>query len=89
MSKLAVIVIRDPSVEQRQAGSFTFHTQKGFLRTSEDESLAIEVSLPRGHAGYPPGTYHIGGESFTRDQYNRPAFGRALSLIPVSAVAAK
>lgn len=82
----AVVVIKDPSVEERRVGDNKFLSQVGFLRTSEDESLKIEISLPRGHAGYAAGVYQLAGQSFDRDQYGRPSFGkRGLYLVPVSA----
>lgn len=84
---VAKVIIKDPTVAQRRVGDNVFESQTGFLMTSEDESLKIEISLPR-DAGrsvqYGAGTYFIGGASFDRDQYGRPTFGkRGLYLTPV------
>lgn len=85
MAQVAKVVIRDAAVTPRTVGAMTFYSQEGFLRTSADEALKIEISLPRGNtSGYPTGEYFIAGESFDRDGYGRPAFGkRGLHLIPV------
>lgn len=87
---VAKVVIKDAAVAQRRVGDNVFESQTGFLVCSEDESLKIEISLPRDAAGrsvqYAPGVYFIGGASFDRDQYGRPTFGkRGLHLIPVPA----
>lgn len=84
--QLAVVYIKDPEVETRTVGANTFHSQRGLLRTSEDESMAIEIPLRRGAAGYPAGAYYLGGASFDRDQYKRLCIAKSgLDLIPVPA----
>jgi hypothetical protein len=84
-ASVARVVIRDATVHKRQFGNREFKNQVGFMETGTGESLRIEVSLPDAMTeGYPPGVYQIGGESFDKDQYGRPAFGkRGLYLVPV------
>lgn len=82
---VAVVHIRDAAVTSRQQGNYTFRSQVGLMETVDGETLRIEISLPRDlDAGYPVGSYYIGGASLTKDTYGRPAFGlRGLFLIPV------
>lgn len=89
MSQVALVLIKDATVDARQVGTATFYSQRGVLVTSPDEAIGIEVSLPRSQSsGYPVGRYYISGESFDRDQYGRPCFGkRGLHLIPAPAAA--
>lgn len=81
----AKVIIRDATVNSRQFGNREFFSQVGFLETGSGEVLRIEVSLPDSvKAGYPVGQYAIAGESFDKDQYGRPAFGkRGLFLVAV------
>jgi hypothetical protein len=82
--QVAVVVIKDAAIQSRKVGDYTFQSQQGYLCTSADEVIGIDVSLPRNEPGYPPGRYFIGGQSFDRDQYGRPTFAkRGLYLIPV------
>jgi hypothetical protein len=86
MLSLALVVISDPKLEERTFGANVFTSQTGFLQAQEGESLKIEISLPRGHGGYPAGRYYIAGASFDRDNYGRPCFGkRGLHLLPAPA----
>lgn len=81
--QVAKVIIRDAGVDTRQFGGKEFHSQTGILSTGPDESLTIEISLPRGQKPYEVGTYMIDGRSFDRDQYGRPCFGkRGLYLVP-------
>lgn len=81
---VAKVHIRDPKVSSRQFGNRTFKNQVGFMETGTGESLRVEISLPDEVESYPAGAYFIGGESFDKDQYGRPAFGkRGLFLVPV------
>ena len=85
MSVAAKVVIRDATVSKREFGSREFRNQTAFLETGTGESLRIEVSLPDSvKDGYPAGVYAIAGESFDKDQYGRPCFGkRGLFLVAV------
>jgi hypothetical protein len=91
MPSVAIVLIKDATVDSRRVGENTFYSQRGFLLTGDGEALGIEVSLPRGmNGGYSTGQYHIAGASFDRDQYGRPCFGkRGLSLVPAPVTPAK
>ncbi len=92
MAQVAVVLIKDATVDARRIGENTFYSQRGFLLTGDGEALGIEISLSRDMkgSGYSTGSYNIGGASFDRDQYGRPCFGkRGLVLIPVPGVAPK
>ncbi len=52
---MAKVVIRDAALQSRKVGEYTFQSQKGFMETSEGESLGIEISLPRDALPYPAG----------------------------------
>lgn len=82
---IAKVVIRDATVNKREFGNREFRSQTGFLETGTGETLRIEVSLPDSvKDGYPVGNYAIAGESFDKDQYGRPGFGkRGLFLVAV------
>jgi len=79
----AKVVIRDGAVSTREFGNRQFRNQVGFLETGTGEALRIEISLPDAvKDGYPVGQYAIAGESFDKDQYGRPTFGkRGLFLV--------
>lgn len=81
----ARVIVRDATVSSRQFGNREFHSQVGFLETGTGETLRIEISLPESlKGGYPVGQYFIAGESFDKDQYGRPTFGkRGLYLVAV------
>ena len=81
----AKVVIRDATVSKREFSSREFRSQVGFLETGTGETLRIEISLPDAvKEGYPVGNYAISGESFDKDQYGRPCFGkRGLFLVAV------
>jgi hypothetical protein len=85
MSKAARVIIRDATVQKRQFGNREFRNQNGFLETGTGETLRIEISLPDAFTeGYPVGNYEIAGESFDKDNYGRPMFGkRGLFLVAV------
>lgn len=85
MSKAARVVIMDATVNKREFSNREFRSQNGFLETGTGETLRIEISLPDGlKDGYKAGTYEIAGESFDKDQYGRPCFGkRGLYLVAV------
>lgn len=82
---VAVVYVNDATVQSRQHGNTTFRNQVGLLETADGETLRIEISLPRElEHGYAVGKYHIGGASFTKDGYGRPALGnRGLFLVPI------
>jgi hypothetical protein len=74
---VAKVVVRDATVAKRQVGNREFRNQFGFLDTGTGETLRIEIPLPDSvKDGYPVGEYAIAGESFDKDQYGRPCFGR-------------
>lgn len=83
MSKAAKVVISDATVNKREFGNREFRSQNGFLVTGTGETLRIEISLPDAvKEGYPVGNYEIAGESFDKDNYGRPMFGkRGLFLV--------
>lgn len=83
MSSAAKVIIRDATVNKREFSNREFRNQVGFLETGTGEALRIEISLPDGlKDGYPVGSYAIAGESFDKDQYGRPMFGkRGLFLV--------
>ncbi len=82
---VAVVHVKDATVVSRKHGDNTYRNQVGLMETTDGETLRIEISLPREmQDGYPVGRYHIGGASFAKDTYGRPAFGnRGLFLVPV------
>lgn len=87
--QVAKVLIKDPTIQRRTVGTNTFESQTGFLILSEEETLKIEVSLPRDTPAYSAGMYYLGGPSFDRDQYGRPVIGkRGLHLVPVPAAPA-
>lgn len=81
----ARVLIRDATVNKREFGNREFRSQVGFLETGTGETLRIEISLPDSvKDGYPAGAYTLAGESFDKDQYGRPTFGkRGLFLVAV------
>ncbi len=84
--QVAVVLIKDATVDSRKVGDNTFYSQRGVLQTGPDEALGIEVSLRRGQEPYAPGRYTFDGESFDRDKYGRPCFSsRGLKLMPLAA----
>jgi hypothetical protein len=81
----AKIIIRNAALIPVRFGERVFHIQKGILQISEEESMGIDISLPRDieDKGYPVGTYFIGGQSIDRDSYGRLVFSkRGLYLVP-------
>lgn len=77
------VTIKDATVNRRKIRDFEVSAQTAILEEANGDRITVELSLPRGHAGYPPGSYTIGLASFFKNKYNALELVSGIALVPL------